>query len=181
MMRLTRCSSRPCSFRCAPLSSCPRRNRAPWKAVDEARARRQRIKMMLEGCWRDAGGMLDRCWTDAGRMLVGCQTDVGSNCCWRGCLGQKDSGRRVLSGYKIAFGSISTLQYVVPARRNRVSDEQCLLWSERLRRSRSAKPSKLRTGLGPRSFLPSHLSLSLSLPLSSCCGLGWALSSSEYD
>ena len=33
-------------------------------------------------------------------------------------------------------------------------DEQCLLWSERLRRSRSAKPSKLlRTGLGPRSFL----------------------------
>ena len=42
-------------------------------------------------------------------------------------------------------------------------DEQCLLWSERLRRSRSAKPSKLlRTGLGPRSFLPSHLSLSLS-------------------
>ena len=46
-------------------------NRAPRKAVDEARARRQRIKMMLDGCWTDAGQMLDGCWTDAGQMLDG--------------------------------------------------------------------------------------------------------------
>ena len=51
------------------------------------------------------------------------------------------------------------------------------LRSERLRRSGSAKPIELAADWARPSVLPPEpsLSLSLSLPPSSCCGLGWAL------